>query len=227
MVPQRMLCRRIVTLCSPNHALLCSPNHALLHTSLRPVQTGPAAIPVAQRTRSTAQTRHRHRSTQINFDNVGSWNNRLDLPLNLEYSIKSGTVIPENSLDNVGSSSLLGRRKDNEDRYHLKELTSDTLMVSIFDGHGGSMAANFTWQHMAEHILHWLDSGVTDLQLVLREAFRELNGAFARYATQNYRGERVKKISTVASMLYPSSSSSLGSRSVPWLGEGLSMPPPS
>jgi len=61
-------------------------------------------------------------------------------------------------------------------------------MVSIFDGHGGSMAANFTWQHMAEHIVHWLDSGITDLQLVLKEAFHDLNEAFTRFATQNYKG---------------------------------------
>lgn len=30
-------------------------------------------------------------------------------------------------------------------------------MVSIFDGHGGSHAANFAWQHMSECIVSRLD----------------------------------------------------------------------
>ena len=183
MVLPRSLCSRIITLWTCKQAHLRQPH--------RPVQTTTSTTPVtaAQRTEHTTQVRRRHSRTQINFDTIGSWNNRLDLPLNLEYSIKSGTVIPENSLDNVGSASLLGRRKENEDRYHLQELTGDTLMVSIFDGHGGSMAANFTWQHMAEHIVYWLDSGVTDLQLVLKKAFSDLNEAFTRFATQNYKGQ--------------------------------------
>ena len=120
LVLPRSLCSRVVTLCTPRP----------VHWSLRPFQTH-TAVTADQRPAHSTQVRHGHRSAQINFDTIGSWNNRLDLPLNLEYSIKSGTVIPENSLDNVGSASLLGRRKENEDRYHLQVGTVG-LRISLF-----------------------------------------------------------------------------------------------
>lgn len=52
----------------------------------------------------------------VNFDTIGSWNNRIVMPIMIEESIKSGKLIPEIPLDTVGTASLLGRRKVNEDR---------------------------------------------------------------------------------------------------------------
>ena len=53
----------------------------------------------------------------VNFDTLGSWNNRLVLPVLYDESIKKGKIIPKIPIDEVGVGSVLGRRKDNEDRY--------------------------------------------------------------------------------------------------------------
>ena len=53
----------------------------------------------------------------VNFDTIGSWNNRLEMPIMMAESIKKGKLIPEIPLDRVGVATLLGRRKVNEDRY--------------------------------------------------------------------------------------------------------------
>lgn len=52
----------------------------------------------------------------MNFDTLGSWNNRLTLPILYEQSIKTGKLIPRVPLDEIGLTSVIGRRKDNEDR---------------------------------------------------------------------------------------------------------------
>lgn len=52
----------------------------------------------------------------VNFDTLGSWNNRLDMPIMMNESIKRGNLIPEIPFEHVGIDSLLGRRKVNEDR---------------------------------------------------------------------------------------------------------------
>lgn len=57
------------------------------------------------------------RNEQENFDTLGTWDNRIDLPLLLQASIKHGKPIPKISVENVGSASVIGRRTTNEDRY--------------------------------------------------------------------------------------------------------------
>jgi hypothetical protein len=47
----------------------------------------------------------------VNFETLGSWNNRIDMPIMIEESIKTGKLIPEIPLDQVGKATLLGRRK--------------------------------------------------------------------------------------------------------------------
>lgn len=40
----------------------------------------------------------------------------------------------------TGQASLLGRRKKNEDRTSVVELTDDIMMFAIYDGHGGEVS---------------------------------------------------------------------------------------
>lgn len=47
----------------------------------------------------------------VNFDVLGSWNNRLSMDIEMEESIKKGKLIPKIPLEEVGIASLIGRRK--------------------------------------------------------------------------------------------------------------------
>lgn len=58
-----------------------------------------------------------HRNEPENFDTLGTWDNRIDLPLLLQASIKHGKPIPKISVENVGTASVIGRRTTNEDRF--------------------------------------------------------------------------------------------------------------
>lgn len=62
-------------------------------------------------------TQSEHRNEPENFDTLGTWDNRIDLPLLLQASIKHGKPIPKISIENVGTASVIGRRTTNEDRY--------------------------------------------------------------------------------------------------------------
>ncbi|KAF5404938.1 hypothetical protein PHET_01472 [Paragonimus heterotremus] len=68
----------------------------------------------------------------------------LNLPLDNEESIEQGTLIPRIDLSHIGSASVLGRREYNEDRLLACQLSSHHLLLGVFDGHGGSAAAEFS-----------------------------------------------------------------------------------
>ncbi|KAA3673099.1 protein phosphatase 1K [Paragonimus westermani] len=68
----------------------------------------------------------------------------LNLPLDNEESIEQGTLIPRIDLSHIGSASILGRREYNEDRLLACQLSSHHLLLGVFDGHGGSAAAEFS-----------------------------------------------------------------------------------
>jgi protein phosphatase 1K len=70
------------------------------------------------------------RQKGVNFETLGSWNNRMDMPIMIEESIKTGKLIPEIPLDQVGKATLLGHRKVNEDRYNIS-LIDRCLMPTL------------------------------------------------------------------------------------------------
>lgn len=92
------------------------------------------------------------------WDSFGIWDNRIDEPILLPPSIKYGKPIPKISLENVGSSSHIGKRKENEDRFGFAQLTEEILYFAVYDGHGGPAAADFCHTHMEKCILYvqWL-----------------------------------------------------------------------
>ena len=124
----------------------------------------------------------------VNFDTLGSWNNRMELALNLEQSIKTGKIIPDITVDKCASATLLGRRNANEDRVIVSELQKNLLLFGIFDGHGGDLAVNYVVEHIQPHIQHWLDKGEHDLKKILYNSFVEINNAFSRFLFYNYAG---------------------------------------
>ena len=120
------------------------------------------------------------RQKGVNFDTLGSWNNRMEMPIQLEKSIEKGRLIPQIPFAKIGSASLVGRRKINEDRYAIKELNSDLVYFGIFDGHGGPLAVDFVNNHMEDHVRFW-QSKSTDLLEVLRNSFIDVNNVLTRH----------------------------------------------
>lgn len=124
-----------------------------------------------------------------NFNMLGTWDNRIDLPLLLQASIKHGKPIPKISVENCGAATVIGRRNCNEDRYRLKELKQELLYFAVYDGHGGSDCADFCSEFMEEHILYWLARGENDMQTILQYSFQEVNNAYARHVVFNCSGK--------------------------------------
>lgn len=117
------------------------------------------------------------------FDTFGTWDNRIEkLPILVEESIKKGKLIPEISIDLVGTASLQGRCKHQEDRFAVMELDKGMLYFGVFDGHRGALASQFMKERLHQHVLYHLrNEGDKNLELVLSKAFLSANNAFAKY----------------------------------------------
>ena len=166
-IPVLKLCTRRT--CHAAISLLLSPR-----TTVR----GPLARRASNYLTDPANTGKRARG--INFDTLGSWNNRLSLPINVEESTRRGQLIPMISVSDIGIASLRGRRVSNEDRTVVCMLEPDLLMFGIFDGHGGREAADYVVEHLPGHIIYWLENGETDLGVILRRSFIDVNNGFTR-----------------------------------------------
>ncbi|XP_071510606.1 protein phosphatase Mn(2+)-dependent 1K-like [Diadema antillarum] len=121
----------------------------------------------------------------VNWDNFGIWNNRIEEPILLQQSIKHGIPIPKISIKRIGQDSLTGRRAVNEDRICIKELWANLLYVAVFDGHAGSMAVDFVHQQLEHHLNFWLEREHS-LQVVLHNAFIDLNNKLTKYLHLHY-----------------------------------------
>lgn len=103
----------------------------------------------------------RHSSTRFDpdssgrpttWDSFGIWDNRIDEPILLPSSIRYGKPIPKVSLSKVGCASIIGQRKENEDRFKISQMTDSILYFAVFDGHGGPEAADFCEKYMEKFI---------------------------------------------------------------------------
>ena len=112
--------------------------------------------------------------TRQEWDSFGTWEDRIDEPIILEQSIKHGIPIPHISLKNVGKASVQGRRSCNEDRIIIHELEPNLLLFGLFDGHAGALAADFTVEHLCNHVLMNLQHE-HNLEKVLSKTFVEIN----------------------------------------------------
>ncbi|XP_055060495.2 protein phosphatase Mn(2+)-dependent 1K [Misgurnus anguillicaudatus] len=114
------------------------------------------------------------------WDSFGIWDNRIDEPILLPSSIRYGKPIPKVSLSRVGCASLIGQRKENEDRYQLSHMTNNIMYFAVFDGHGGAEAAEFCHRHMEQYIKNIAEKE-HNLELVLTKAFLEVDTALAKH----------------------------------------------
>ncbi|XP_030629782.1 protein phosphatase 1K, mitochondrial [Chanos chanos] len=132
------------------------------------------------------------------WDSFGIWDNRLDEPILLPPSIRYGKPIPHLSLANVGYASLIGHRRDNEDRLRIAMLTPDTLYFALFDGHGGPQAADFCSAYMERYIKDCLEAE-QDLERVLSKAFLQVDAALASHF-QHYGNASLMTVGTTATV---------------------------
>ncbi|XP_056135814.1 protein phosphatase 1K, mitochondrial [Lampris incognitus] len=114
------------------------------------------------------------------WDSFGIWDNRIDEPILLPPSIRYGKPIPKVSLSKVGCASLIGQRKENEDRFQVSQITNNILYFAVFDGHGGPEAADFCDKYMEKHIKD-LVAEEDNLELVLTKAFLEVDKALLKH----------------------------------------------
>uniref|UniRef100_A0A3Q2P5V5 protein-serine/threonine phosphatase n=1 Tax=Fundulus heteroclitus TaxID=8078 RepID=A0A3Q2P5V5_FUNHE len=112
----------------------------------------------------------------VTWDSFGIWDNRIEEPILLPSSIRYGKPIPQISLSRVGSASVLGLRKQNEDRLRIARIHDNLLYFAVFDGHGGPHAADYCCTFMEKFIRDALEEE-DDLEKVLKKAFLDVDTA--------------------------------------------------
>lgn len=112
----------------------------------------------------------------VTWDSFGIWDNRIEEPILLPSSIRYGKPIPQISLSRVGSASVLGLRKQNEDRLRIARIHENLLYFAVFDGHGGPHAADYCCAFMEKFIRDALEEE-DDLEKVLKKAFLDVDKA--------------------------------------------------
>lgn len=83
---------------------------------------------------------------------------------------------------------MLGRRKVNEDRYSIAQISDDLLYFAIFDGHSGATAVEFVQAFMQHHISYWLQR-TAHLSDVLRNSFIDVNNLLTRHLSSYNEGK--------------------------------------
>lgn len=116
----------------------------------------------------------------VTWDSFGIWDNRIEEPVLLPSSIKYGKPIPQVSLSRVGSTSVLGLRKQNEDRLRVARIHDNLLYFAVFDGHGGPHAADYCYTFMEKFIRDALEEE-DDLEKVLKKAFLDADKALFKH----------------------------------------------
>ncbi|KAK2899646.1 protein phosphatase 1K, mitochondrial isoform X2 [Channa argus] len=112
----------------------------------------------------------------VTWDSFGIWDNKIEEPILLPSSIRYGKPIPQVSLSRVGSASILGLRKQNEDRLRVARIHDNLLYFAVFDGHGGPHAADYCYTFMEKFIRDGLEEE-DDLEKVLKKAFLDADKA--------------------------------------------------
>uniref|UniRef100_H2LBU0 protein-serine/threonine phosphatase n=1 Tax=Oryzias latipes TaxID=8090 RepID=H2LBU0_ORYLA len=112
----------------------------------------------------------------LTWDSFGIWDDRIEEPILLPSSIKYGRPIPQVSLSRVGSTSVVGLRKQNEDRLRIARFHDSLLYFAVFDGHGGSYVADYCQTYMEKFIRNALEED-DDLEKVLKKAFLDVDKA--------------------------------------------------
>ena len=104
-----------------------SPNTLKIH-NVRPKFDNPYSKKSTDSREEKAKKKLRSQM-HVNYDTIGSWNNKIEMEISLEESINYGTLIPQMSLDKIGIASMLGRRDYNEDRHKVLWLETNRKII--------------------------------------------------------------------------------------------------
>ncbi|XP_022616868.1 protein phosphatase 1K, mitochondrial-like isoform X2 [Seriola dumerili] len=148
-------------------------------TSTAPGQVGGALLGVVGVRQASGSIRFDSDGSgrPVTWDSFGIWDNRIEEPILLPSSIRYGKPIPQVSLSRVGSASVLGLRKQNEDRLRFARINDNLLYFAVFDGHGGPHAADYCYTFMEKFIRDALVEEEDDLEKVLKKAFLDADKA--------------------------------------------------
>ena len=127
----------------------------------------------------------------LEFDTLGTWDTRLDVQINEDASLRTGTVVPDIDVNMIGTFTNQGRRTYQEDRFVVKMLRPDLLYCAVFDGHGGSRCAEYCAEHFHTYISHFL-ARESSVSRVLEKSFFEVNKSFSRWFNSKKENERIK-----------------------------------
>ena len=118
---------------------------------------------------------------------------RLKHTINLHDSIEYGYLIPAISDKDIGVSSLIGHRKSQEDRVQVKTLHDRCLFVAVFDGHGGTLAAQFAHdtlhQAVDDRLVSTENHSAVSIQTILTQAFNEVNNRLLQFIRKQRPGK--------------------------------------
>uniref|UniRef100_A0AAQ4QWL4 PPM-type phosphatase domain-containing protein n=1 Tax=Gasterosteus aculeatus aculeatus TaxID=481459 RepID=A0AAQ4QWL4_GASAC len=132
---------------------MCSP--ALLHLlrCARTSVTRRASLScTASRQGGGASRGVRRASGSTRFDSFGIWDNRREEAALRPPGAPRRETAPQVGLSRVGSASVLGLRRQNEDRLSVARIHDDLLYFAVFDGHGGPHAADYCATFMEKFI---------------------------------------------------------------------------
>lgn len=103
----------------------------------------------------------------------------------------SGGGLSDDRRVTFGYSSFQGKRATMEDFYDAKIYKVDDQMVGlfgVFDGHGGSRAAEYLKQHLFENLIKH-PQFATDTKLALSETYQQTDSEFLKAETSIYRDD--------------------------------------
>lgn len=114
-------------------------------------------------------------------ENIKFWK-RWRNTINVDKSIEHGHLIPNIKIDEVGISTIIGKRRYQEDRLSVKVLQNGMLYLGLFDGHGGSLAAEYAMKIMPAVLQNVLDDSSTkSVVQALDIAFYDVNTKLLEY----------------------------------------------
>eukprot|EP01018_Ginkgo_biloba_P004435 Gb_02039 [translate_table: standard] len=106
-------------------------------------------------------------------------------------SIFIACLFSEDGRCSYGYSSVQGKRTTMEDSYDAKILKIDDHLVGffgVFDGHGGSWAAEYLKQHLFENLIKH-PKFITDTKLAITETYQQTDSEFLEAESSIYRDD--------------------------------------
>lgn len=113
--------------------------------------------------------------------------------INIDQSLEQGSLIPNISVADAGISTLIGQRRYQEDRYSIEIFQDGTLYLAIFDGHGGSLAADYAVTHMPKLLESTLLKDSTGVMNSFEKSFIGASTRLLEYIRKNKDGRQLSE----------------------------------